>query len=149
MVILWPHKIVYLWLSPPVLRSNETSRHLITSQTTYKGSYRLLSQFAEGLCQAAWGRVPKRSHACYWKVSLFARCLTLFNSVKAKTVSKEKFIVDEITLVFGAFLNAIFVKKSDFNNTDVARKGQSSYILFTAMWLRSESGLKYLKQELE
>lgn len=53
--------------------------------------------------------------------------------MKAKTVSKEKFIVDEITLVFGAFLNAIFVKKSDFNNTDVARKGQSSYILFTAM----------------
>lgn len=100
---------------------------------TYEGGFCLLSQFAEGLCQAAWGGVPKRSHACYLTVSLFTRCPTLLNCVRTKAVSKEKFLVDEITLVLGTFLNAIFVKKSDFNNTDVTGEGQSSYILFTAM----------------
>lgn len=53
--------------------------------------------------------------------------------VRDKAVSKEKFVVDEITLAFASFLNAIFVKKSDFNNTDVTGEGHSSYILFTAM----------------
>lgn len=53
--------------------------------------------------------------------------------VRDKAVSKEKFIVDEITLAFASFLKAIFVKKSDFNNTDVTGEGHSSYILFTAM----------------
>lgn len=66
-------------------------------------------------------------------MSLFTRCPTLLNYVRAKAVSKEKFLADEITLVFGTFMNAIFVKKSDFNNTDVIGEGQSIYIPFTAM----------------
>lgn len=38
---------------------------------TYEGGSCLLSQFAEGLCQAAWGGVPKRSHACYLSVPVY------------------------------------------------------------------------------
>lgn len=82
----------------------------------------MLSQFAEGMCQAAWGGVLKRSYACYKTVSLFTRCPALLSCVRAKAANKEKFLVDEITLVFGTFLKAILVKKSVFDNTDVSGK---------------------------
>lgn len=78
------------------------------------------------------GRCPKeKSRLLLNSVPVYT--MPLLKCVRDKAVSKEKFIVDEITLGFASFLNAIFVNKSEFSNTDVTGERHSSYILFTAM----------------
>lgn len=77
------------------------------------------------------GRCPKEK-SCLLLNSVPVYTRPLLKCVRDKADSKEKFIVDEITLAFASFLNAIFVNKSEFNNTDVTGEGHSSYILFTA-----------------
>lgn len=78
------------------------------------------------------GRGPKEK-SCLLLNTVPVCTMSLLKCVRYKAVSKEKFIVDEITLAFASLLNAIFVNKSEFNNTDATEEGHSSYILFTAV----------------
>ena len=71
-VILWPHKVGYLWLSPPVLRSKESIRHLSISQMISEGGCCLLSRFIERRCH----RLPgEASHKEFMPVTEERPCL--------------------------------------------------------------------------